>query len=161
MKGKFIYLFLALLLPGFIFVFLKFFGRNEFAVEPLYQTTPPTSKQCAPASLPYVVADSIMKQLPFEKDSLIVFVFDERSADGLAQIARVKDEVREDAVELITASTSTPKNKAWKQCSFFLSEPFNAVLVDHKGRIRGEYTMSDRKEVDRLLTEVTIILKKY
>jgi hypothetical protein len=161
MKGKFIYLFLALLLPGLVFVFLKLFGRNEFAVAPLYQTTAPASRACGPVTIPYQVPDSVMSQLPLGNDSLVVVVFGEMSVDGEAQFTRVQAESKDDAVQLIAFKLPSPKNVAWKQCSFFLAEPFNTVLVDYTGRIRGEYDMNDRKEVDRLLTEMTIILKKY
>ena len=161
MKGKALYLFLALLLPGLIFVFLKIFGRNEFNVAPLYQTTPPIAQGCAPAKLPYVVSDSVLSQLHFGKDSLVVIIYAETSADGEAQFIRVKDETKNDPIQLLDIKAPTKKDLSWKQCSFFLREPFNTVLVDYKGRIRGEYTMSDREEVDRLLTEITIILKQY
>jgi hypothetical protein len=42
-----------------------------------------------------------------------------------------------------------------------LAEPFDAVLVDSKRRIRGQYDLKDRDEVDRLITEVAIIFKQY
>jgi len=161
MKSKFIYLFLALLLPGVIFVFLKLFGRNEFAVEPLYQSTAPVAPGCVQVQAPYYVPDSVLSQLNFRTDSLVAIVFHEKSDEGIAQLNRVKEEVKGDPIHLVTIDSITARTESWKQCSFFLKEPFNTVLVDYKGRIRGEYTMRDRKEIDRLLTEITIILKKY
>lgn len=161
MKSKVIYLFLALLLPGLIFVFLKFFGKNEFAVEPLYQNTPPKTTGCGSVVLPYVVPDSVLSHLDFGRDSLVLVVFEETSVDGVAQLDRVTEEIKKDPIHIIHFNPVLAENQQWKKCSFFLTEPFNTVLVDHKGSIRGEYTMNDRKEVDRLLTEITIILKKF
>ncbi|RAV98584.1 hypothetical protein [Pseudochryseolinea flava] len=161
MKSKFIYLFLALLLPGCIFVFLKLFGRNEFAVAPLYQSAPPTVTGCSNVTLPYSVPDTVLSTLNFGRDKLVVVIFDETTVDGRAQIDRVTDEIKDDAVHIIHHTSLDVKTSSWKRCTFFLAEPRNTVLVDAQGKIRGEYTMSDREEVDRLLTEITIILKKY
>jgi hypothetical protein len=48
-----------------------------------------------------------------------------------------------------------------KKCVFLLKEPFDLVMVDRAGVIRGQYTSNDREEVDRLIMEITIILKRY
>jgi len=49
----------------------------------------------------------------------------------------------------------------WKNCVLFLKGPADMVVVDRRGRLRGQYILADREEVDRLLTEVSIILKRY
>ena len=47
------------------------------------------------------------------------------------------------------------------KCIFILEEPFDVALVDNKGRIRGQYNSADREEVDRLITELAILIRKY
>jgi hypothetical protein len=163
MKGnKLIFLFLAFLLPVLIFLFLRFFGKNEFAVEPLYSTTPPeVPAGCAPVSIPYHIPDSITKTLTHEKDSLTLIVFGKPDKEAITQLERVDEEFAGDAVHRKIIEQTHPQYTSLKQCIFFLKEPFDLVLVDRKGTIRGEYVTNDREEVDRLLTEIAIILKKY
>jgi hypothetical protein len=48
----------------------------------------------------------------------------------------------------------------WSRCYLFNTEQKPLLLVDQQGKIRGHY-FNTREDVDRLLTEATIILKKY
>ncbi len=160
--NKVIFLFLAFLLPVLIFLFLKFFGKNEFAVEPLYSTIPPeVPAGCAPVSIPYHIPDSIAKSVALEQDSLTLIVFGKPDKEALTQLARIDEEFAGEAIHQRIIEQTHPEYTSLKQCIFFLKEPFNLVLVDRRGTIRGEYVMNDREEVDRLLTEIAIILKKY
>lgn len=159
---KAIFLFLALVLPICIFLFLKFFGRNEYDVKPLFWDSPPTADgNCPAVPIPYVVDDSIRNQLSFGKDSLVVISFHkDDDIDASNQIKRIRDEVSNLPVSLLTFSGSD-RHLFWKNCVFFLKEPTDLVVVDRRGRIRGQYKSADREDVDRLLTELTIILKRY
>jgi hypothetical protein len=163
MKGnKLIFLFLAFLLPVLIFLFLKFFGKNEFAVEPLFSTeAPEIPSGCTPVSIPYHVPDSVTKTLTLENDSLTLLVFGKPDKEALTQLARVDEEFGDDAIHQKIIEQTHPEYTSLKQCIFFLKEPFDLVLVDRRGTIRGQYVVNDREEVDRLLTEIAIILKKY
>jgi hypothetical protein len=170
MKGKqLIFLLIALVLPGCVFVFLKIFGKNEFAVEPLYSAVAPeVPAGCSPVTVPYYVPDSIVKQLNFRQDSLsadkaglVLVMLGDLSADGITQLKRVDEEYNTDPVHQTVIGGSDPRMSSWKKCIFFLKEPFDLVLVDRKGALRGQYNSNDREDVDRLLTEITIILKKY
>jgi hypothetical protein len=163
MKGKqFIFLLIALVLPGCVFVFLKIFGKNEFAVEPLYNSVAPeVPPGCSPVTVPYYVPDSIVKELNFRQDSLVLVMLGDLSADGVTQLKRVDEEYNNDPIHQTVIGGSDPRMSSWKQCIFFLREPFDLVLVDRKGALRGQYNSNDREDVDRLLTEITIILKKY
>ncbi len=161
MKRKTIFLFLALVLPVCIFLFLKMFGRNEFAVPALYTDTyPEIHENCGIVKLPYYIPDSILAMLPLDKDSLVVIVFGDLSNESLNQIRRIEQEFGQDPVKVMTLN-ATSQHFSWKDCIFFLKEPFNVVMVDKRGAIRGQYVSSLREEIDRLLTELTIILKKY
>lgn len=157
---KGILLFLALLLPGLIFVMLKFFGRNQFNVEPLYQTTAPDLEaNCGNVSLPYHIPDSVLTKLPLDGDSLVCIHFNSESGEANAQLQRAVDAFAADPVSITSSNPLT--HKSWKECIFFLREPFDLVLVDKRGVIRGQYIASDRDEMDRMITEITILLKKY
>lgn len=163
MKGKqAIYLFLALLFPGCIFIFLKIFGKNEFAVQPLYQTeAPAVPNGCTPVTTPYLIPDSVFRQILPGNDSLSVIVMDDLSAEGKTQWERVAESFPNDPIHYMQLKSNDVKAASWRSCIFFLKEPFNLVLVDNHRRIRGEYDINDREDVDRLLTEITIILRKY
>lgn len=159
-KTKALFLFLALLLPVLVFLFLRFFGKNEFAVPPLYaETFPEVTQGCAPVkALPYRIADSVKTKLPFGNDSLVLITFGTPDAEAKNQLKRVEGKFPNDPVAFAQMSDSA---SVWKQCIFFLKPPFDQVLVDRNGAIRGQYTAGDLDEADRLITEITIILKKY
>lgn len=158
---KALFLFLALILPVCIFLFLKFFGRNEFEVKPLFTDAPPEALNCAPVTAPYLVPDSVISQLRFENDSIIMIAFnDDTNSISSNQVKRIKEEVEGLPVGLLTFSGSE-RHLSWKNCIFFLKDSQDLVIVDRWGRIRGQYISTDREDVDRLLTEVTIILKRY
>jgi hypothetical protein len=159
---KTIFLFLALILPTCIFLFLKFFGRNEFTVDPFYvDVVPERAEGCtAVVDLPYSIPDSIMAQLPEENAELIFVKFGDFKGESANQIRRIKEEFTKDPVALLSLP-ATPKSDYWRNCVFFLKEPFDAVMIDRHGVIHGQYSSADREEIDRLITEVSILLKKY
>ena len=159
---KALFLFLALILPICIFLFLKFFGRNEFDVKPLFWDYPPVAdSSCPEVVVPYVVHDSIRSQLAFGNDSLVVIAFnDETDIDAANQFKRIKDETANLHIGLLTLSGSE-RHLFWKNCVLFLKRPADMAVVDRRGRLRGQYILADREDVDRFLTEVSIILKRY
>ncbi len=160
MKGKkALFLFLALLLPIFVFLFLKMFGRNEFAVQSLYQVKAPAPVAgCASPTIPYHVSDSVMQQLNFANDSLLLVWYAVAESD----IAKPKEKVTEkyQSLKQLTLAPSN-KYKAWKDCVFFMTDQYDMVLLNSKGLIRGQYKSYDREEIDRLFIELDIILKRY
>ena len=161
-RSKVLFLFLALLLPVCIFIFLRIFGKNEFNVEPLFSNSPPAvSNECQTVGVPYYLPDSIKSLLPFGNDSLVVIAFDGNGdSKALNQLTRLKGEIANLPVGFLTLP-GTERHLFWKRCLFFLHEPQDVVTVDAKGQIRGQYTSADREDIDRLLTELTIILKRY
>jgi len=158
---KAVFLFLALVFPICIFLFLKFFGKNEFNVQPLYTTEYPAIEAgCRAVKIPYSVPDSVMIQLPFENADLLLLKFGSPGSESANQIRRIQEEFTNDPVKVFVG-TDTQQTISWRRCVFFLKEPFDLVLVDRQGVIRGQYTSDDREEVDRLVTELSILLKKY
>lgn len=164
MKGKkIIFLILALLLPGTVFVFLKLFGRNEFQVPVLHEKSiPDVRDHCDFAySAPYRMPDSILTSLdPYRNDSVYVFNFDRRVDEAMN---RVSDDFRDDPVRVITTSRFPPRfDPAFlRECVFLMRGDTPVVVVDNRNRIRGYYYASDRDEVDRMIVEIKIILKQY
>jgi hypothetical protein len=160
-RTKALFLFLALLLPVCIFIFLRIFGKNEFNVDPLFSVSPPpVLNGCKSASAPYFLHDSVRAQLPFGNDSVLVIAFGNGDLNAVNQLKRLKEEIANLPVGFLTLPGSA-RHLLWKHCLFFLQEPQDVVAVDAKGRIRGQYTSADREDIDRLLTELTIILKRY
>lgn len=161
-RTKVLFLFLALLLPVCIFIFLRIFGKNEFNVDPLFSVSPPpVLNGCKSASAPYFLHDSVRAQLPFGNDSVLVIAFNGNGdLNAVNQLKRLKEEIANLPVGFLTLPGSA-RHLLWKHCLFFLQEPQDVVAVDAKGRIRGQYTSADREDIDRLLTELTIILKRY
>jgi hypothetical protein len=159
---KALYLFLALLLPVCVFLFLRSFGKNEFAVKPLYvDELPPTLEGCNPNNKkPYVLPDSIVTKYSNAKDSLTVIFFGTLKGEAANQFRRVQEELAGQGVSTIAVPDTTNNSKTMR-CTFFLQEPIDVVMFDRYGTIRGNYAGSDRDEIDRLLTEITIIQKRY
>jgi protein SCO1/2 len=159
------YLFLALLLPIGIFLFLKFAGRNEFNIPIYYEDgvdAPETG--CAQTySKPYVLSPIE----PINKRDWLaanVLVFGQENVDVGKLKTALHDEFDRAEVR-VEAADSLPGGKTaagfWRRCLFFARPPYQTVLFDRAGRIRGYYDVSLREEVDRLRVELKILLKKY
>ena len=151
-------LFLALLLPACVFIFLKGFGENEFSVPALFKDElPMVLPECnVQPTLPYHIPDSTLSDLDLKADSLALVFFGGGSEQGLA---RVKEEYSNLPLKMFMLDKD--KHAKEMKCIYFLQEPFNVVLVDRSGSLRGQYNSNDRDEVDRLLMELAIIFRKY
>jgi hypothetical protein len=164
MKGKkFLFLFLALLFPVVIFLFLKIFGKNEFEVAILHQDGPINSPSSCGAvyQTPYSVADSLMKSIRGNGgDMLYVVYFDSTLQTALNRIAYEfqRDPVR--PVRLVDEAGGLDLDY-WRRCIFLMEGTASIVLLDSNGRIRGYYDGEKREEIDRLMVEAEIILGRY
>lgn len=163
MSKKISFLLLALIVPALVFTFLKFFGKNEFTVVPLYQTA--ESKipaECSDIEFPYFISDSAYSYLKqgHEKDSLLIILYEPKAKDtrvSEAQLTRLQESFQiGSGLGLIGIAASD----TWMACSLLVSST-DLVLIDSRKRIRGQYNSNDRDEVDRLMTELDIILKRY
>lgn len=170
MNKKTVYLFLALLLPGIIFVFLKYFGKNEFAIPVYYKNgIDSVSVICGgDYSKPYALPDSILQAIGADKKQARVVIF-EPTQTSKTELNRLTDIFR---LEEFTKSEVTVQHgdlsgisetryRRWTSCIFFIREPYNVILVDDENRIRGYYAVNSREEMDRLILEMQILLKKY
>lgn len=159
MNKKNIFLFIALLLPTLIFLFLKFFGKNEFDI-PVYYTKGVSSdtlnSECQiKISGQYFVNDSFL-QMTWEEGyaSIISFASEKETKE-------VNEIIADEKLEKIQVIALSSNEERIKNCVLFLNAPWNAVLVDNQKRIRGYYKLGDRNEMDRLEVELKILLKKY
>lgn len=163
-RKKILFLTLALLLPVAIFIFLKIFGRNEFDVPVMHQE----GKVDAPENChfnyttPYLIPDSISTSFKLNAaDSLYVIYFEPALN---VPLKRVSVEFDEASIKIISPSglsvLKTDVN-VLKECILLMKPPHSVVLIDNQNRIRGYYDGSDRDEMDRLIVEMKIILKRY
>jgi hypothetical protein len=156
---KVIFLFLALMLPVCIFLFLKIFGKNEFAVPPLFtEALPENINECGVAvALPYRVPERIRDSLSLPKQKMSLIHFGPLESNDETNLRRVKDNDA-NKFDLIALPDSLSR---LKRCVFFLTGDNDLVLVDNQGIIRGQYKSSERGEIDRLQMELSILFKEY
>lgn len=180
---KSILLFLALLLPIAIFVFLKFFGKNEFEVPPLFadKIEEPAGCEAFTYKIPYVIPDSVATTIQWSDEdsiSLVVFIDPNSNQQEMSiQLNRIFTEFSKEKFKIVALAdkpignvsstdnrfilAGVPANKVLKHCVFLLNDDNNTVLLDSKRRIRGQYTITNREEADRLIVEMKIMLKQY
>lgn len=176
MMRKGLLLFLALLFPVIIFLFLHFFGENEFEVPILFQTAEelPANCELEVSSLPYQVKSD---KVDVTNGAIVLFSSGLSNAmleDALFQLRRIQDEFHGDAPgiivlkkngdestevenELIVSAVEYEK----EQRCVFLAGTNQIVMIDTEGHIRGLYPDASLKEIDRLILELKIILNKY
>lgn len=152
-------LFLALLFPAVIFVFLKFFGKNEFDV-PLLHTDGVGQVQgnCTQYSYakPYIVPDSIFSKFNFSGKLLMI-----NFGSSGAKLEKIVSKFADAGLQSITSAQANTLTAETKDCALLIQKPATIVLIDDRRQIRGYYDGSDRDEIDRLEAEVIILLKQY
>lgn len=189
-KTKAIFLFLLLLLPVLIYMFLQGFGKNQFAI-PVYfergltgqhdgclQTNPET---------PYTLDDQLIDTLLGNsyQNNVIVYEIGNQNSGPLKNnlytfLEKYKDKSFVKLVSLRSendTSVSFSSYQSWlrynlpdsnlltfgrcilqlKMNSHLMADS-GLVLVDQKRRIRGYYDPLKLKEIDRLNTELYILL---
>jgi hypothetical protein len=171
MKGrKILYLVVALLFPIGVFLFLKFFGKNEFSVAPLFQTEEelPITHCNYTYAFPYSVPDSIWTFFQTNhRTKLVVFAFipeGPSATEGGKLLRRTEETFSHDPVlfKTIVEGEGGPVDIDFiRRCIFLLPDNVSVVVVDGTGRIRGQYDAASLDEMDRMVVELKIILGKY
>lgn len=151
---KGLYLFLALLLPGLIYVFLKQFGKNEFDLEIFHKEGVVASPCSLVYSQPHLVPDSLWNNAK-RRASLFVAINDMESLENISKLGVEFDTAEFEVIQLDTTQRQIA------DCVLLLRKPWTVALVDTKNQIRGYYAPSTREEFDRLKMEMSILLKKY
>lgn len=157
MNKKVVYLFLALLLPGLIFVFLKYFGKNEFDI-PVYYTegVKDIPAECRLISEgQYYISDSVLAKMNWQAGVMLVSQATDKERAELNQL------VSNSNFEGLQLTYLNEGESKIKNCILLMKDPWNAVLIDDQKRIRGYYKLGHRDDMDRLEVELKILLKKY
>ncbi|MEQ9412842.1 MAG: hypothetical protein RIF39_03375, partial [Cyclobacteriaceae bacterium] len=158
-----------------IFLFLHFFGKNEFDVPVLYQKADEMPVGCElDVTLPYMVKSD---KVNVTGGAVVLFASGLSNGmldDALFQLSRLEDEFGDDAPDIIVLKKSEDELSAVKneilmdaadyeqeQRCVFLAESNRIVLVDVDTHIRGLYSNATLKEIDRLILELKIIFKQY
>lgn len=165
-------LFFAFLLPVGVFLFLHFFGKNEFELQAWHQTPSeliPTDCNFE-YSFPYRVAQS---QIPITTASLVFFEGDlskEVREESRFQLGRIENEVKAKFPVYFVSNTGEDSDGVilldslgytiQKRCIFIMGEN-RAVLLDDNQIIRGYYKDGSMKEVDRIILEAKILFREY
>jgi hypothetical protein len=177
MRGKlfkWIVLITAIGLPLLVLFFLRHFGRNVFEVPILYtDSLPHRPAECLPVSaLPYVVPDSVRGVLGINETVPLTVLGLSVSEEAIG--VRIRDQFANHEVDILMADTMVrdqsyqirtiillpEKLKQLKDCFLFVPEQKPLLVLDSAGFIRGHYG-TDRDETDRLMVELSILLRKY
>jgi hypothetical protein len=183
---KILFLFLALLLPVLIFLFLKLFGNNKFEVPVLFADSVSAPAACTTYSYkaPYRITDSVLQGISWNRNdtvTIIVFedenhanrnerrvhltrIFTEFKTDPLHVVHLYKDVTITDAKadRLTTLGLSEENFLRIRNCVFLLSAENDAVIIDRQKRIRGQYNLLKREDADRMIMEeMNILFKRY
>ena len=165
MKKKIFFLFLALILPGIVFVFLKKFGRNEFVIPIYFQhNTDSLNSLCGTHySEPYQLPDSVLEKTGWHSGRPSIFVTDSivNSNSEFKRLAGNFDARDFQVIGINATKYGEAAFQRWSACVLMVKAPYNVVLVDTEKRIRGYYSIGSREETDRLIVELEILLKKY
>lgn len=153
-----ILLFLALLLPMLVYIFLKQFGRNRFDLPVFYEEgigrelpgCPPNS------AVPYTLPEVILRTWGWKEEGVSLIVLDSAAVERNLQ--RVQDEFNPDEYARVNVDSASYDIRS---CVLLAGDTSSVVMVDSEKRIRGYYNPVTRKETDRLILELKIILKKY
>ena len=157
------FLFLALLLPVAVFLFLKVFGRNEFKVPVRHGEADLTvPAQCNfEYPTPYIIADSLMRNIRMNNNDSVFVLYADPSDE--TSMNRVRTEFEGDPLHVVSTDSlaNTIDPTLLRECILLMKGDSSVALVDHRNRIRGYYIGSDRDEAHRLIVEIKIILRQY
>ncbi len=171
-------LFLALLLPILIFLFLRFFGKNEFSIPVYYERS--IANQPALCSQTYEFPYRIpgTSTLPITGVTVVLFGADleaRQLEESAFQIDRLKSQSFGDAISAVWVDSS-PQHLSdlgispvildsasydQEEACIYLMQSNILVLVDSARQIRGYYKEASLKEIDRLIMELKILFNNY
>ena len=158
-KKGFILLF-SLLFPIIVFLFLKFYGQNEYELS-VYNSS------CSEIIDEYIIND-------FNRKNNIRIV-DIRLTDNDILVDNYINKLGiNDQIEVITLSNKL-RNLNWlnivvdkvlieRLSECIQNEYFDKsfiLLLDKQNRVRGHFYSADRKEIERLDVEIDILLLEY
>jgi hypothetical protein len=154
---KRIILFLALPLPVLVFIFLKYFGKNEFDIPVYYADGVGRNiPGCKSYSTPYVLPDSALNAWGWKGGKATIIVLNEKGiGNNLKRVAELFEPGDYETLKIEDAPYEV------KTCMLLAGDSSRVVLIDDQKQIRGYYTPTYGKERDRLGVEIRILLKQY
>lgn len=167
-------LFIALVLPVAIYLFLQGFGNNIYELPKLYQTELPAdvSTTCSNIVLPHVLSFEkygINSELPKVLDIRMNAESNSFLDNEFNRVNNYFLEKRYERVLIGNSSLVTPNYtkitvedlSLFVNCTLLHTDNNSfMVLVDKDGFIRSYYDKNDRADFDRLIVELEI-LKKF
>jgi hypothetical protein len=158
---KRIILFFALIFPIGIFIFLRYFGKNEFTIPVYYSNELPDSLAgCKKVEVvPYSVPESTLNKLGWKGNPAIIT--NDTLADTRKNLLNLHQDFESDKLDIIVYAISDSIINTLCRCELLLEKPWTTVLIDKERRIRGYYSPNTREEIDRLEVEIKILLNKY
>lgn len=166
-RTQFILLIVILCIPAAIFTFLKLFGDNRFDVE-VFHRNGVSKAGCSHFTGQYTVPDSLIGSDRQRRNNIIMIDrgTDRKRVSNVA--ARLEDVFKETIawrVFITNGLRSPTKNQrpfqdlaAVVRCGLLMDDGSQVALIDHRGRIRGYYTL-EPDEIDRLIVETKILLE--
>ncbi len=157
---KKIILIITLLVPTGIFIFLRFFGKNEFAIPVYYEKASDMVATGCDKNYhaPYQVSDSILLGMNWSGHAMIVITDSSKTVQ--LGLKRFREELKDD-LQVTFMNEELENQREIAKCDLFIEIPWNSVLVDGQRRIRGYYDLKKREEIDRLIVESKILLKQF
>ncbi|UXX79922.1 hypothetical protein N7E81_02230 [Reichenbachiella carrageenanivorans] len=190
-KIKIIMLFVILVFPVLIYLFLQSFGKNKFAIPVYYEQGVLAKDGCPtlPNGQPYHVDEAAVNQLLgiSQQQSVSVYEIGNTDTESLKNnlytfLEKYKDkkEVQLLSIKALNDTIFTrTRYDAWQRYNLAdsnlmrlgrcilhldlnsqLKADSGLVLVDQQQQIRGYYDPLELKEIDRLNTEIYILLSE-
>ena len=172
LKKSKILLMLSLVLPVVIFLFLKFFGKNQFDLPVFYETADEWPTECSNPNFPFVINDSTQSNLGI-KGLATLILLKPMDPEGAKRLPAEVDTTRIRVIQLVRdlscggLSMNSPFRKILIPCGTEIHCDLGAgsneaaILADENGRIRSVFKSLEREETDRAIMEIKILLKDY
>lgn len=183
---KGVLLFIALILPVLIFVFLKMFGKNQFDIPIFNHTEISDGANCDDIALPHTVKEikgTLGSMMSMSVANIYHVMPNGISTAELKGLMVAKDRLTGNDVAIYSIAVLDSLNNIkelrqtyqiggiWElhemlihklteniNCQLMITGNKSLVLVDKEGKIRGYYDGKDEEEIDRLILESKILL---
>jgi protein SCO1/2 len=156
---------LVLALPAFLILFLHSFGENHFELPYFVPAVDSTGQTILNGK------DTVFYQVPLKKQNSIRVVgfFEPLNDIVVAQhFSRVEKLIGKEVIFEVVRDNPISLGQIYKvgnlkNVKSNQTIPYNEefVLLDKQGYIRGFYDGKDEKEVERLITEINVLLDIY
>ena len=151
---------LVFLVPIGVFLFLRYFGKNEFDIPVFYVDKIEGKTNCNfEYEVPYFIADSLSSILQLGRSKSVLIVDSSVVKKDISIL--MEDFSKEELSVVFLVDLSKEESSQLKKCILLLPDNSSSVLVDDKRQIRGYYSLPSRDEMDKLDVELKVLLKKY